>query len=113
MLVGDRYAGEWPREGFRNRHITYEPSAKPKSDLYRDLLPLLNSGEVDLLDHQHLLTQLVGLERRTARGGCSDDGEEPTDNLHVHRGVDRRGPFVWLLYSMSWPTRRTLVFGRS
>jgi hypothetical protein len=38
-------------------------------DLYRDLLPAINSRKIDLLDHPRLLTQLVGLERRTARGG--------------------------------------------
>ena len=42
-VEGDRYAGEWPREQFLKYGIRYEASAKPKSDLYRDLLPLLNS----------------------------------------------------------------------
>ena len=68
-VVGDRYAGEWPREQFRKSGVEYEPSAKPKSDLYRDLLPALNAGRVDLLDDARLVAQLVGLERRTARGG--------------------------------------------
>jgi hypothetical protein len=67
--TGDRYAGEWPREHFREHGITYEPTAKAKSDLYRDLLPAINSRKLDLLDDARLLTQLVGLERRTARGG--------------------------------------------
>jgi hypothetical protein len=67
--TGDRYAGEWPREHFREHGITYEPAAKAKSDLYRDLLPAINSRKLDLLDDARLLTQLVGLERRTARGG--------------------------------------------
>ncbi len=49
-VQGDRYAGEWPRERFKVHGIAYEPSAKPKSDLYRDLLPRLNAGEVALLD---------------------------------------------------------------
>lgn len=66
---GDRYAGEWPRERFREYGITYEPADKPKSDIYRDILPLLNSGKADLLDHSRLLAQLCGLERRTARSG--------------------------------------------
>ena len=30
-VVGDRYAGEWPREQFRKHNITYEPAAAPKS----------------------------------------------------------------------------------
>ena len=68
-IAGDRYAGEWPREHLREHGITYEPADKPKSDLYRDLLPAINSRTVDLLDIHRLLNQLVGLERRTARGG--------------------------------------------
>jgi hypothetical protein len=66
---GDRFAAEWPRERFRVHGIEYAVAAKPKSDLYRDLLPLLNSGRVELLDHKRLVAQLCGLERRTARGG--------------------------------------------
>src|SRR5262249_47795254 len=32
-VYGDRYAGEWPRERFREHGIDYEPSDKSKSDL--------------------------------------------------------------------------------
>lgn len=68
-IKGDRYAGEWAREPFRERNIDYEANARPKSDLYRDALPLINSGRVRLLDHPKLVAQLCGLERRTGRGG--------------------------------------------
>jgi len=68
-VTGDRYAGEWPREQFRKRNISYEPSERVKSDLYRDMLPLMNSKRVQLVDNKRLITQLAGLERRTARGG--------------------------------------------
>jgi hypothetical protein len=68
-VTGDRYGGEWPVERFRERGVTYEPAAKPKSDLYRDMLPAINSRKVDLLDDARLVAQLCGLERRTARGG--------------------------------------------
>ncbi len=68
-ICGDRYAGEWAREPFRKRNVTYELSEKPKSDIYRDMLPLLNSRKVQLLDDRRLISQLHGLERRTARGG--------------------------------------------
>lgn len=68
-VYGDRYAGEWPREQFQKRGVHYEPSEKPKSDIYRDLLPLINSAAIDLLDNQRLINQLITLERRTARGG--------------------------------------------
>jgi hypothetical protein len=68
-VQGDKYAGEWPVEQFAKHGIRYEQSAAPKSDLYRDLLPLLNSGWVELLDHPRLIAQLCQLERRTARSG--------------------------------------------
>jgi hypothetical protein len=68
-VTGDRYGGEWPRERFRMSGITYDIFDRPKTDIYRDSLPLLNSGKIELLDHKRLASQLVGLERRTARGG--------------------------------------------
>ncbi len=66
---GDRYAGEWPRERFREHGIKYEISERVKSDIYRDCLPLLNSWKIELLDLPRLRSQLCSLERRTARGG--------------------------------------------
>jgi hypothetical protein len=67
---GDRYAGEFPRELFRKHGgITYEPATKTKSDLFRDLLPLLNSGRVVLPKSERLVSQLCGLERRVSRAG--------------------------------------------
>jgi hypothetical protein len=68
-VIGDRFGGEWPREVFQRHGISYEPSAKPKSELYSAFLPLLNSHRADLLDNERMLHQIVGLERRTARGG--------------------------------------------
>ncbi len=68
-VQGDRFAGEWPREQFQKRGIAYEVCPFAKSDLYKALLPRLNSGQVELLDHPKLRAQLTGLERRTARGG--------------------------------------------
>jgi hypothetical protein len=69
VVVGDRYAGEFPRELFRKRGIQYRCAEKPKSDLYRDLLPLLNSGRIVLPKSERLVNQLCGLERRVARSG--------------------------------------------
>jgi hypothetical protein len=65
----DRYAGLWPAERFKAYGIDYEPAARPKSDLYRDTMPLLTSGRLELPDLPRLIAQLCGLERRTARGG--------------------------------------------
>jgi hypothetical protein len=66
---GDRYAGEWPRERFAVHGVTYLPAEMNRSELYLGFLPLLNSGQVDLLDNSKMVTQFVGLERRTSRAG--------------------------------------------
>jgi hypothetical protein len=68
-VQGDRYGGEWPRERFKSHGVQYEVAEQPKSDIYRDLLPALNSGKCELLDVQRLSLQLCGLERRTRVGG--------------------------------------------
>jgi hypothetical protein len=82
-VTGDRYGGQWPAEQFRKRGIMYKPSAKPKSEIYLEALPLLNGGRVDLLDHERVVTQICGLERRTARGGRDsvDHGVHAADDL--------------------------------
>ena len=81
-IVGDRYAGEWPREKFSEFGIRYEPATKPKSDLYKDTLAILNSGKVDLLDHPKLVAQFCNLERRTARGGRDSIDHPPGLSFH-------------------------------
>jgi hypothetical protein len=86
-ITGDRYAGEWPREQFRKAGISYEPAQKAKSDLYRDLLPQLNSRRLDLLDDPRLISQLCGLERRTARGGRDSIDHAPGAHDDVANAV--------------------------
>jgi hypothetical protein len=68
-VTGDRYAGLWPTERFEVHGIRYEAAAKPKSDLYRDWLPILNGKRCELLDHPKAIAEICGLERRVARGG--------------------------------------------
>ena len=99
---GDRYAGEWPRERFRMHGITYEVAEQAKSDLYRDLLPILNSGRAELLDVPRLAGQLCGLERRTARGGRDSIDHAPgahDDLANVVAGavvsaINQNGPMI-------------------
>src|SRR5207253_6647732 len=59
----------WPRERFQTHGVSYIAADHTKSQLYGTLLPLLNSGRIELLDDRRLVAQLTGLERRTARGG--------------------------------------------
>ena len=102
-VVGDRYAGEWPKARFREFGIQFEQSARPKSDLYHDLLPLLNARRVELLDSPRLGAQLVTLERRTARSGRDsidhtpgghDDLANAVAGVLVGLDLDRRPALV-------------------
>lgn len=82
-VTGDRYAGEFPRELFAKHGITYITADRPRSDLYRDTLPLMNSGRVELLESTDLMRQFTGLERRTSRAGKDsiDHGPGQHDDL--------------------------------
>ena len=53
-VIGDRYAGEFPRELFRKHGIAYDLAKQTKSELFRDLLPLLNSGRIVLPHNDRL-----------------------------------------------------------
>jgi len=82
-VIGDHYAGEWPRQCFREHGISYETAPKTKSQYYVELLAIVNSGKLELLDTPRLIGQLCGLERRTARGGRDsvDHGPGGHDDL--------------------------------
>jgi hypothetical protein len=69
QITGDRYAGDWPVAAFRARGITFKHGEKSKSEIYGELLPLLNAGAVELIDVPKLRKQLSDLERRKTRGG--------------------------------------------
>jgi hypothetical protein len=68
-VTGDRWGGEFVRQPFGKQTIEYKLSEHTRSDLYRDMLPMLNSGRVELLDNPKLVLQIASLERRVARGG--------------------------------------------
>jgi hypothetical protein len=71
-VTGDNYSGEIIREMFRAAGVAYKVTKKSKSEIYVDLLPMLNSRRIALLDLPKLVAQLVGLERSTGRGGGRD-----------------------------------------
>jgi hypothetical protein len=86
-VCGDRYGGEWPRERFQVHGIRYVVSEKPKSDIYRDLLPMLNAHRVELLDLPRLAAQLCSLERRTTRGGRDSIDHPPGTHDDIANAV--------------------------
>lgn len=85
--VGDRYAGQWVQQAFEKHSIRYDHSELAKSGLYIDFLPLLNSGNVRLLDNDKLVNQLAALERRTARGGRDSVDHPPGGKDDVANAV--------------------------
>jgi hypothetical protein len=102
-VTGDAYAGEWPRERFASHGITYDVSARNKSQIYAEFLPALNGQRVRLLDLPRLTGQLVSLERRTARGGrdsidhapgAHDDVANSVCGVLVNLIADRRPALV-------------------
>jgi hypothetical protein len=79
-IISDKWGGDWPAESFRKHSISCEAAAAPKSDLYRELLPAINSRKIDLLDHPRAVSQLCALERRVARGGKDSIDHPPHAN---------------------------------
>jgi hypothetical protein len=70
-VEADSYGGEWIASAFKEQGITVLPSKRSKSEIYLELLPMLNSGAAELLDNKRLVGQLKSLERR-ARGSGKD-----------------------------------------
>jgi len=68
-VTGDNYAAEFVASSFKSQGITYTKSDRPKSELFRELLPRLCSAEIVLLDDGCLIDQIASLERRTRSGG--------------------------------------------
>jgi hypothetical protein len=77
---GDRYAPGFVDEQCRAHGITYRFSERDRSQLYLELLPLVNAQQVRLLDLPDLLRELRGLERR--RGPSGRDKVDHRHGLH-------------------------------
>jgi len=101
-VVGDRFAGEWPREALRAHHVRYDVSELDRSALYLGLLPLVNAGQVEIPDDRELLRELRGLERR--RG---PSGRDRVD--HRAGGFDDRANALAGLCSLLLPRVREKV----
>lgn len=100
-VVGDAYAGEWPREAFRSEGIAYRRAERDRSQLYLEFLPRVNAAVVELLDDSRLLRELRGLERRRGSAGRDRIDHRPGQHDDVANAVagvigelsaGRRGP---------------------
>ena len=112
QVQGDRYAGEFVAEAFRTHRITYTPSAKDKSSIYLELLPLVQSERIRLLDQSELLRELRGLERR--RGGAGRDRVDHPGAAHDDRANSAAGALVAASRPQTprWLIKRCLEAGR-
>jgi hypothetical protein len=72
-VTGDKYSGDWCASTFREEGIDYRNSAKTKSELYLEFLPLLTQRRVELLDHARTVTEIRQLERKAGSGRDSVD----------------------------------------
>lgn len=107
-VVGDRYAGEWPREQFRCNGIRYVPSKLDRSALYLELLPQVNAGTVELLDDVKLLRELRGLERR--RGTAGRDRVDHRPGQHDDRANAVAGVVAHCARAARAPRPTIIVF---
>jgi hypothetical protein len=72
----DRYGSSWVNNAFERHGIRLQYSPKSRSELYLEMLPLLGTAQVRLLDLPRLRTQLLLLRRRTTRTG-RDEVDHP------------------------------------
>lgn len=66
-VTGDAYAGQTFRFDFEGHGITYTSCKVPKTELYEEMEPMLNAGEIELPDLPRLLEQGLGLVLRGSR----------------------------------------------
>lgn len=76
-ITGDAYGGETFRRDFSGQGVSYRVAEATTSEFYEGLEPMLNAGEVRLLDAPKLEQELLGLVWRgtkiTHPGGEHDD----------------------------------------
>ena len=119
-VVGDRYAGAFPAEALSKSGITFEATEYSKSALYKNMLPLITSGRVELLDKPRLRNQVINLERRSRGGretidharGAHDDVANAVAGVLVYlanKGVKTHGTRERSGHRMSivWPSGNT------
>jgi len=68
-VVGDNWGQDTVVDLFRQAGIDYQASPLDRSRLYLNLLPLINTHAVRLLDHPQLLRELRSLERKPGQQG--------------------------------------------
>jgi hypothetical protein len=102
-VTGDAYAGLTFQQDFAEYRISYDMSRLSKSELYEELEPLLNAGEVELPDLPVLQEQLLTLVTRGAKIDHGVGGHD--DHANAAAGVIR------LVADWAKPEVGTIYFG--
>jgi len=77
-VYGDNYAAAFAQELFNKNGVTYRLSELNKSQIYSQIIPVLNSPRrVELLEDRKMVDQFVMLERRVGRGTGRDSIDHP------------------------------------
>lgn len=99
QVYGDNYAGEFVTASFQRFGIKYERAEKSKSQIYLEVIPIICSKAVELLDNETMVTQFSNLQRRTRSGGmdsvdhlagCKDDIANAVAGAVVFAGKKER-----------------------
>ena len=88
-VVGDAYGGETFKSDFEASGIDYVKCGITKSDLYECLEPVINAGEIELLDHPKMQEQLLTLVHKGSR--VDHQSNDHDDHSNALAGV------VWLI----------------
>lgn len=102
VIQGDHYAPGFVAERFREHGIRYEPCALDTSELFLELLNLVNSQTCVLLDDAELLNELRTLERR--RGAAGKDRIGHPSGLHDDRATSCAG-VLWQAAQLRRPAQ--------
>jgi hypothetical protein len=68
-ITGDRFSGQWVRQSFARRGVSYIVADRTRSEFYVEILGPLNQARCDLPRNPTLIRELKGLERRTTKSG--------------------------------------------
>jgi hypothetical protein len=101
-IVGDRFSGQWVRQSFARRGVSYVVADRTRSEFYVEMLGPLNQERCDLPRNPTLIRELKGLERRTTKAGKDEVNHGPNSNQHD----DFANACAILLVTMARPAKR-------
>ncbi len=107
-IVGDHWADGFTAEGFGKHNLVFEATKRVKSDLYRDLVPMINSRRITLPRISKMVGQISGLEQQVGRSGRDNIGPPPNGRDDVANCVAGAASLVFGRRSFFGPDSRWL-----